>query len=408
MVAGCTSDAADEHSDNGKPRQEHELRLSMGMPRFQDATRAAGDLPEGFTAYAYNEKTPINEIVGFLIPVVESGLGQNTVTCHFHHEESSGSHVWKSRAALQDGSYSFYGYMPNVSATNVSVTKNDDGAVITLTGMNAVMPDDICVIEGVKQYAGSTLPDMTDGIGNFDYNTTSGGDNFYVLASHIYAALQIKMQLDETYAELRKIKLKSITLTPVEGSEAAKRVDATITVSQRTEGTDLSSAVSVKFATSAVATATSPAVLYGVENTYLTTTPQEFLACLCPELPADSKYVMETRYDVFDSKDNLIRENQTAQNVLTLPKLDSGKRHVVNITVTPTYLYVLSDPDLDNPTFSLKVERKDRTVDQMVQSARSGKQNIAEGSAAASTSSETEIKLIGVARASINQKGGKQ
>ena len=35
----------------------------------------------------------------------------------------------------------------------------------------------------------------------------------------------------------------------------------------------------------------------------------------------------------------------------------------------------------------------DRTIDQMVQSARSGKQNIAEGSVAASTSAETEIKL---------------
>ena len=46
---------------------------------------------------------------------------------------------------------------------------------------------------------------------------------------------------------------------------------------------------------------------------------------------------------------------------------------------------------------------KDRTVDQMVQAARSAKQNIAEGSAAASTSSETEIKLMGVARASMKE-----
>ena len=43
----------------------------------------------------------------------------------------------------------------------------------------------------------------------------------------------------------------------------------------------------------------------------------------------------------------------------------------------------------------------DRTIDQMVQSARSGKQNIAEGNQAAMTSSETEIKLTNVARASL-------
>lgn len=45
----------------------------------------------------------------------------------------------------------------------------------------------------------------------------------------------------------------------------------------------------------------------------------------------------------------------------------------------------------------------DRTVDQMIQAVRSGRQNIAEGSAAAATSSETEIKLINVARASLQE-----
>ena len=45
----------------------------------------------------------------------------------------------------------------------------------------------------------------------------------------------------------------------------------------------------------------------------------------------------------------------------------------------------------------------DRTVDQMVQAARSGKQNIVEGSANGVTSSEMEIKLLNVARASIQE-----
>lgn len=47
------------------------------------------------------------------------------------------------------------------------------------------------------------------------------------------------------------------------------------------------------------------------------------------------------------------------------------------------------------------LSKSDRTIDQMVQSARSGKQNIAEGNQAAMTSSETEIKLTNVARASL-------
>ena len=49
------------------------------------------------------------------------------------------------------------------------------------------------------------------------------------------------------------------------------------------------------------------------------------------------------------------------------------------------------------------LDKRDRTVDQMVQAARSGKQNIIEGSMASGTSKETEIKLMNVARASLEE-----
>jgi four helix bundle suffix protein len=49
------------------------------------------------------------------------------------------------------------------------------------------------------------------------------------------------------------------------------------------------------------------------------------------------------------------------------------------------------------------IDRRSRTHDQMVQAARSGKQNIAEGSMASATSKKTELKLTGVARASLEE-----
>jgi four helix bundle suffix protein len=49
------------------------------------------------------------------------------------------------------------------------------------------------------------------------------------------------------------------------------------------------------------------------------------------------------------------------------------------------------------------VERESRTRDQMVQAARSGRQNIAEGSRAAATTSQTELRLVNVARASLDE-----
>lgn len=48
-------------------------------------------------------------------------------------------------------------------------------------------------------------------------------------------------------------------------------------------------------------------------------------------------------------------------------------------------------------------QKFDRTIDQMIQAARSGKQNIAEASMASATSKETEIKLTNVARASLEE-----
>ncbi|MDA8098223.1 MAG: four helix bundle suffix domain-containing protein [Nitrospiraceae bacterium] len=49
------------------------------------------------------------------------------------------------------------------------------------------------------------------------------------------------------------------------------------------------------------------------------------------------------------------------------------------------------------------VDKRSRTVDQMVQAGRSGRQNIAEGSRASATSSQTELRLLNVARASLDE-----
>ena len=49
------------------------------------------------------------------------------------------------------------------------------------------------------------------------------------------------------------------------------------------------------------------------------------------------------------------------------------------------------------------LDPKSRTNDQMVQAARSGKQNIVEGSMASGTSKKIELKLVGIARASLEE-----
>lgn len=77
-----------------------------------------------------------------------------------------------------------------------------------------------------------------------------------------------------------------------------------------------------------------------------------FLGCFTPG--SSSHFLLRSTYDVYDKAGNKIRKDCTAENKLSLTSdLSRGKMHTVNITVTPTYLYVLSDPDLDNPTVTI-------------------------------------------------------
>ena len=80
-------------------------------------------------------------------------------------------------------------------------------------------------------------------------------------------------------------------------------------------------------------------------------TPLSINACFAPGL--SNNLTLVTTYDVYDSKGNLIRQGCMATN--KLPNLNAvrGQRVLLNMTVNPTYLYVLSDPDLDSPTIKI-------------------------------------------------------
>ena len=80
----------------------------------------------------------------------------------------------------------------------------------------------------------------------------------------------------------------------------------------------------------------------------------------CPHslFKADGSYLtIECSYDVYDTHvttehpyGNLIREGCTATNKVKVSGMAPGVRKTLTLTVTPTYLYMLSDDDLNNPT----------------------------------------------------------
>ena len=61
---------------------------------------------------------------------------------------------------------------------------------------------------------------------------------------------------------------------------------------------------------------------------------------------------IESTYDIYDKDGNLIEANRKAVNNLAtvLSNISRGKKVNLDLKVIPTYLYILSDNELDNPT----------------------------------------------------------
>jgi hypothetical protein len=81
------------------------------------------------------------------------------------------------------------------------------------------------------------------------------------------------------------------------------------------------------------------------------TMPSVINAYFAPTL--SSKLTLLSTYDVYDRKGNLIREDCTAENKLPNMAVARGERMQVNLTIAPSYLYQLSDPELDNPSIEI-------------------------------------------------------
>lgn len=370
-LCGC----GDDSSDNMQQRTQ-ELRLSLGYPSFRSidgVTRTDPVLPESFELYAHDSSLqPISQIQCYM--AYEKDGSPQYISCQFDHATTGlepQAHVWTSNVSLytleNNSSYYFYGFMPKenvfVSKENVSsgasIAPYGDpasyakGAVMTFTGLNAVIAEDLCVIVGVQGYGKSpaSVTDMSSRLGKFNYNPETEGNSIFLLVDHLYAGLKFSMTLDTDYANLRDIKVKKIRLTPEDGgNDVIETVDAVVTIAANNTSQN---PVSVDFPTGNFKRGKAPqsAVLYdGVGKSLSTTVKQEFMACICPG--TNSKFTLETTYDVYDKKGNLIRENQTARNVISWDyNLAAGRLHIMNIKVTPTFLYVLSDSDLDDPTF---------------------------------------------------------
>ena len=257
--------------------------------------------------------------------------------------------------------YYIYGFMPNdkelVDESDLEKPDKKDfsaGANLILKSLPVFTEKDICVIVGVRRVTNNQT--TTDAVeGNYSYLSGLASENYVnLLMAHLYCRLILQINVDKDYYALRHIKLKSVTLTSTYGD----KINATV-LHQADEGLGQNSVIYAKAEGSAdnkvweflKETDESKVLPSNAEN--VVATPIGTINCAPCTFDVNGTYLSITcTYDVCDANDEtkVLRANCTVTNKLKLSNMYSGVQRTVTLTVAPTYLYVLSDDDLNNPT----------------------------------------------------------
>lgn len=360
MSLGFTACSSDEEPTPVSTTVELQSYVT-GYEEAAKATRAyepvtrAWTQPTGYSLYS-DAESPISV---FFTQADASGDEE------FFYKSSG--HWRASKKPFDAETYYLYGYVPHdLSITSTaSVLEGEgktfaDGAVLTLTNVPTVSKADVCVVIAAKNGASANENYSTSGLlrGNFEYvaqATGGGGHNYvYLLFDHLFSALRVQMRVQGDYNDLRTIKLKELRMQTCAGDvPTKKKTSITVTLNKTDAGTD--PVKSVVFTPDPDSGNSDGAMVDWNDGITLTSDYQEFQGHLMPF--GVTKIKLISTYDVYDKKGNLIRQNCTATNTINISNLFSGqtetlrgRRYTINLTINPTYLYMLSEPDLNDPT----------------------------------------------------------
>ena len=332
LLTACSSDSPEAQVNRaGEASVAHVVHLATLASSYVEPTSDHRAAPVGYSAY------PLDKVIEMGIYVFLPPENYETpVVPELQRIKYDGA-KWHAYFSVDPNkTYTVYGYLPKAEGMGSSLTKSSaDEATLTITGMKSVTTEDYCVITGVKE----TEAGLKEG--NFFWYQTVTNDDYYIymLLNHLYASVRFSMKIDEEYAQLRTIKLKGMKL-----STDKETVNTTVTLTHNTTGVN----PITKIAYETTGGSSEAVIFRDDEGTALDkTNPLAIDACFAPTLSGNLTLV--STYDVYDSKGNLIRANCTATNKIPDLEASRGQRVQLNLIVAPTYLNVLSDPDLDNP-----------------------------------------------------------
>ena len=273
---------------------------------------------------------------------------------------------WTSNLDVKEESqYYIYGYMPSSITANYSKPadplKYSDGIDLSFSDLPPITTNDICIVVGVQRVKAASSATVTEG--NYGYLSGINTQNYVnLLMVHLFTGLEIRFKLDADYAKVRSIHLLECTLT-----YTYYNVDAEVNIrkgqgigSSTIKTTGSSSEKTLKLLD--VNDTDNPDVEIVLDKTTTSNAVSLRQAYCAPCLFTDNTGITITsKYDVYDKSNNKTGETRESVNTLntTWPESNPaapGMKKTVTLTVKPTYLYILSDNDLDNPVITLSSE----------------------------------------------------
>lgn len=339
LLMNCT-----DHTDTEWPRHDDE----GGEPLHVSAmTRGEGDTADD----------PLTNIPIQLFLLPQDGTSRTGVV----KKNDSGDIVWSGDPLLvkPGADYHIFGFLPAALPTNSSVSVAGNTATMTLNGLPTVTDQDFQIVIGVKSGQLASGQSVTQGA--FAYHAPEDTEEDYqvsLLADHLYAAVEFRIHIDAEYNKLRTIKLKQLILKCKDKSKAS--VNAVVTLTMNDAGTHPIATNPVY--SSVCADAERTVTFYEKNRDNAVPLPVRVDDAIRATGYFAEGYTSDLSivsvYDVYDKVNNqneLIGERSAENNLSALlAGFPRGRKKIVTMTVDPTYLYILSDNDLNNPTVKIQ------------------------------------------------------
>ncbi|MBO7067155.1 MAG: hypothetical protein J6W52_00505 [Bacteroidaceae bacterium] len=386
FISSCSSEQEPE------PEQQREVEVMPCSTYFNEAFSAGtrGWIPpSGFSEISGMEDKTIG--------ICFTQDGQEPKKGYFVH---TGGKWLTSVEGIQNESYYLYGYVPHQGGVSCDITdlagrvstgsEYSEGAILTINNLPTITASDVCVLVGARNGYNNGYdhehPELDYSItglkpGDFQYDAKATaldppthGNCVFLLFDHLYSSLRVRLKVHATYDALRTIKLKKLNLSTTTDDEPTKKyTDISITLNKTTDG---SSPIAKDGSGKELITYTQRGDIIGNGTLYesenpegmtLTTSYQPFQGYFMPH--GITTLIITSTYDIYDKNGNMTRKDCTAENTIVFSKLnlvDSGGdlflqteahrgiRYTIDMTIKPTYLYMMSDPDLENPTVTLE------------------------------------------------------